>query len=466
MTSTIAPHRVFLLIGGLNALLLTILTPPFQVHDEFQHFFRSYQLSEMRFLANVSDDRGGGVLPSSLPEFVERTWGTLELWRVPPGRPHPLTDTWAEFHRALEPDKREFADFSGAAGYSPLPYLPQAIAIAMGRLLDAPPLALMYLGRTANALSAIVLITYALRILPIARKAALVIALLPMAQFEYASVAPDAGIIATAFLFTAIALRATLRRTWSVRDIVVAVLAGLVFCTIKIVYAPLLAIGLSQILPGRRERISRRTIFHLLSVHLIIIVSVIGLSLIWLHAASPTISSFVARTGYEQKIAEIFADPALHLRAIARDLAFRVVDYIIEMIGEFGAWTVYPPPVVYVIAGVCIVLTCAFLGNAGPKLGSIGIFWNCILMGVTVGLIETAVYLVASPAGSWYWYISGVQGRYFLPLGMLAAVTAASVLPIGMQQPGASLVYRTTVVLVLLNTVIMDATIVGGFHLL
>ena len=82
--SKVPPFVAFCLIGGLNALVLVVLTPPFQVHDEFQHFFRSYQLSEGHVWATVNGNVAGGYLPSSLPAFVERTWGTLGLWITPP----------------------------------------------------------------------------------------------------------------------------------------------------------------------------------------------------------------------------------------------------------------------------------------------------------------------------------------------------------------------------------------------
>src|SRR5207244_9718047 len=99
--------------------------------------------------------------------------------------------------------------------YPPSPYLPQAIAIAAGRWLGAGPLALLYIGRLANALVALIVLASAVRLMPIGRELTMLFGLLPMAIYQYASVSPDAAVITTAFLFTAVALRGQLRASWT-----------------------------------------------------------------------------------------------------------------------------------------------------------------------------------------------------------------------------------------------------------
>jgi uncharacterized membrane protein len=131
-------------------------------------------------------------------------------------------------------------------------YLRQAIAIIGGRWAGASPLALLYLARFANALVAVALLTWAVRLMPIRREAVMMVGLLPMAVFEYASAAPDAGLIGTAFLYTALALRAQLKSDWTAGEVVVAGVSGLVFCSQKPVYAPLLLLALPAALTGSR----------------------------------------------------------------------------------------------------------------------------------------------------------------------------------------------------------------------
>ena len=43
--------RLFLLIGGFFGLVMLVLTPPFQVPDEHDHFFRAVMISSGQFVA-------------------------------------------------------------------------------------------------------------------------------------------------------------------------------------------------------------------------------------------------------------------------------------------------------------------------------------------------------------------------------------------------------------------------------
>ena len=141
----------------------------------------------------------GGILPSSLIELSEHFLGTRDIHPQPRRiTAQPLGSTWLVLGRPLDPDRREYVDFTSAAFYSPMAYLPQTVAIMGGRSAGAGPLALLYLARLANALVAVALLTSAVRLMPIGREAVMVAGLLPMAVFEYASAAPDAWVIGAA----------------------------------------------------------------------------------------------------------------------------------------------------------------------------------------------------------------------------------------------------------------------------
>src|SRR5271170_2816128 len=65
-------HRVFLPFAWFFGALFAFLTPPFQVPDEYHHFYRSYQVSEGHLTETRLGDQGGGYLPKSLIEFQNR----------------------------------------------------------------------------------------------------------------------------------------------------------------------------------------------------------------------------------------------------------------------------------------------------------------------------------------------------------------------------------------------------------
>ena len=76
LSARFPPYLVYLILGGIGALLLCLLTPPFEVPDEPQHFYRSFQLSGLELWGSVEHGGAGTILPSSLPEVVEHFLGT------------------------------------------------------------------------------------------------------------------------------------------------------------------------------------------------------------------------------------------------------------------------------------------------------------------------------------------------------------------------------------------------------
>jgi hypothetical protein len=73
--------RLFLLIGGFFGLVMLVLTPPFQVPDEHDHFFRAVMIASGQFVARSYPfpeelkkkvpqkylQGKGGVVPVSIP---------------------------------------------------------------------------------------------------------------------------------------------------------------------------------------------------------------------------------------------------------------------------------------------------------------------------------------------------------------------------------------------------------------
>jgi uncharacterized membrane protein len=412
---------VCFLLGLLGVVPLVILTPPFHVPDEPQHFYRAYQLSELRVRSEIQNGAAGAILPASLMELTDRFLGSRALWPDKPIVIQPLRSTWHVLNQPLDPDRREFV-FTSTAHYSPLPYLPQSIAIALARWGGAGPLALLYVARVANVLVTLALLSRAVRILPIGREALVVAALLPMAAFEYASVSPDAAIIGTAFLFTALAVRGQLRGRWTAGEVAGMAISGLVFCPIKPVYAPLLVLALPSAL-------TRGQINHTLLVHAIILVVGLGGAAIWLRFASVMVPPVPVPGGASPRPLDqanyIIGHPLAYTRIMARAFWYNGSFFYHSMVGVLGDLKLYLPSFAYVLpAGALLLAVLTQPGNA-PRLPVYAVAWNILLLGCSVALTMTAMYLFWTEVGGWI--IGGVWGRYFLPLLALGVATAASV---------------------------------------
>lgn len=448
--------RCVLLLALLGALPLVLLIPPLQVPDEPQHFERAYQISQLHLLAEGRDGKAGGMLPASLSDMVRDELGTTDLEADRPVTARPLARTLAGLSRPLAPERQAFTVFTGAAPYSPLPYAPQAVAIAAGRAAGLGPLGLLYAARLANALSAILLLVLAVRVAPFAREALAFAGLLPMALYQYASASPDAVTIGATLLFTALALRA-LVAGWTGRSLVAATLLGAVFCSHKPVYAPLLLIAL---VPPLLRAGQRRP--ALVANGLILLVA-LGTAIGWLALNRSLSLTRLPGTDVARQVAFVTGDPlgfAAILRANLMGQAFR---YWVEMIGVIGWLAVPLPAITYTLALFVMVLAVLIRRPEEPALPRIAGVWQLLLVTGCILLVELALYLTWNPVG---WpEIVGVQGRYFLPLAAPFLAGVGTLLRLPADAARSRIFAAMVLALAAAQIVVLDTTLVAAYAL-
>ena len=407
------------ILGLLTVLLLVFITPPFQVPDEPQHFFRAYQLSEGKLLAEVRGATAGGMLPSSLQELSHHFLGTSALHTDRPVRPTPLGETFAQFARPLDVEKREFIVFTGAAAYGPLAYAPQVLGLKIGTLSDASVLATFYLSRIINGLCTLALLAWALWLMPWGRELAAFAALLPMATYLYASGSPDAMIIASAYLYTALVFNRMATDTWSHRDSALAFGCALTICMTKPVYVPLFLFGFVQILSTRRR------LYILMSQGGILLATGV-VTLAWGMYAAKAIIPVPDGISIAGQIQKILHDPFQYLLTLGRSLLWREF-YYKQIVGTLGWLSFELPKLTYWLPAVAVVLALGGEKHSTSRQNIVFVAMTLSIIGVCVALVLTALYVSWTPVGAVV--IEGVQGRYFLPLlplGLLAVLHACA----------------------------------------
>jgi Predicted membrane protein (DUF2142) len=197
----LSPERVVLVLGLAFGLPLVFLTPPFQVPDEPSHFYRAFQVSELRPLSLVALNRGfrlGTLLPKSLAALVDASDVAGVRFqvqkKVDPAR------FLAMRHAPLNPNDREYLPI---LPYPPLGYLPQAVGIALGRLAGGSPLVLFYLARLCALAAWLALVVLAVRTTPVLKWTYVLLALMPMTLYLAASTSTDSVVIGASFLLSA-----------------------------------------------------------------------------------------------------------------------------------------------------------------------------------------------------------------------------------------------------------------------
>jgi len=203
ITIKIKPEKAFLLVGIIGGIVFLFLTPPFQVPDEYNHFYRAYQISEGNIISPIINNSYNGFLPESMIKTC------ILNTHIPfhPENKQKISDIFSAIKIPLNPDKRDFIFFGNTASYSPINYIAASIAMLLGRLFHLPPIILMYLGRLFNLIVWILLVYLSIKITPFFKWFLFLLALTPMSLFEAASLSPDSFTNALCFFLLAFFLR-------------------------------------------------------------------------------------------------------------------------------------------------------------------------------------------------------------------------------------------------------------------
>jgi uncharacterized membrane protein len=194
----------FLTIGLTFGILWIAVVPPFQSPDEYNHFFRTFHISQGKTLAQkiLKQDAGetvslfpgkettdvavGDELPRNLVETALNVSNDL------PGKISKKQDINRIVKLMLEKGAAQnseavFVEFPNSALYHPISY-PHVLGVLLGRIAGFSPLALLYMGRLCGLLAYLAVVWYGIRTAPILKGVFLMLGLMPMSLFLASSI--------------------------------------------------------------------------------------------------------------------------------------------------------------------------------------------------------------------------------------------------------------------------------------
>lgn len=315
----------------------------------------------------------------------------------------------------LDEDKRVFISFVNVAKYSPMPYIPGAIGIALGRSVRASPLILMYLARLSNLLLFILLGYFSIKITPVFKWVFLLLLLTPISVFTVASASGDCVTISFSFFLVALFLKYSLIQEAPLDRVGLTgiFLSSSILSLAKPPYQSLcllfLLIPLKKFRPVGRYLI---TFFSLLLLCILLSIIVIY-SIRELNDVSyvPTMASpneqlvFLSRQPFQFLIA--------FFNGWARD-GFITIEQLIGILG----WLDTRLPTFLIVSYFCIlILTSIAGGSKDLEISYFQRFLIFITMLFNVFVISFFLYIHWSPVGANI--VDGWQGRYLTPIGIL-----------------------------------------------
>lgn len=231
------PLALLVAVGGLLlGYTFTQVTPALVAPDEYTHLAAAYELAgQWSGQQTATEDGKLLVRACDAPYFSTKT-GEIGIFAY-------KTRAFAKQRDAGSPN--ELTEVSEAdAGQGTANYWAQAAGIWLARVQQKNFYTLLQYGRLANLLLYVVLATAAVAAAPaVLRGLFACVALLPMPLQLAGSLSPDAGVLGTIFLFTALCLRLRQQAAARWQLVLLAVLAAAV-APAKAIYLPVVLLCL------------------------------------------------------------------------------------------------------------------------------------------------------------------------------------------------------------------------------
>jgi uncharacterized membrane protein len=326
-------------------------------------------------------------------------------------------------HIPLHPADRIFITFPNTAHYCPTCYLPQCLGIGLGRLLNLPPLAMLYLGREANLLVWTLLGFFALRSAPAIARPLFLLLLIPMSLFLASTLSADPSTNAVAALFIALICKYFIQGPDSIDRKAMLILLALAIplCISKLVYVPLLALLL--LIPPANYGGPRKYVMKLA----ILIAICLGCFVLWVHISSSvdTQISMSNNVSARDQLQLLQQHPA-HFATLLLETFHRQGWSFFQSYVCLLGWSDMYLPAAVVVGYLLIMLLACWSSEDSPRLPSPLSCAIIILPAVTISFLAIALlsYLYWSPVGLSYIY--GISGRYLIPLSPAVIVLLCS----------------------------------------
>lgn len=453
--------NLFLILATIFGTYFILNVPLLWGSDETFHTMRIYQLSEGNLRAqHLGDTRElggyGGDVPENLVKLTQYVNYDLQN--------NATTSTifgtknvndpsiYKELgNKKLDDGKYTSYAFSNTAAYSPVPYLPSLVGMWIAQGLDLSVSQSIKLMRAFSLVAYVVVIYVALKILKKSNYKWIIfsIALLPTTLFQASIISADSLTNAILILYSAILLKALVIPKYKLK-ILEIILLGFSIISIPLLkpgYLPLIL--LVFLIPNNRFIAKNSAI----SFKFTLMASSFFLAALWSLATKSVAQTIkLIKPGEDWQdidthgqIIYIIHQPVAYIENIARTLLLNDNNYIGDIVGSLGFNAVKVPGIVFILEIVILVTAILLTENVVIKkrvpYTIIASVFGCFLLTVTI------LYISYSSVGSPV--VSGIQGRYFLPLIPLLLGAIALIIPtqhFGLKQHSAKIVLCSMVI--------------------
>lgn len=401
---------VFGLQAAVAVLMLSILVPPFENSDEFNHFDRVDQISRGGLIATrfAGPMTSGGMADPGIGK-VDQIIGSVRF--------HPEQKVDGSMLRRASVIGWTTANrvtFANTAIYAPMLYGPEVFGVWLGKLARLSIVHSLMLARAAGGLFDVALAMLAIAMAGECAPLLMIMLALPMSLSLFASVSQDGAMLAMAAL--SVGLLTRLRGLAGVDGAANSTLFWLCLCVALLTigrpaYAPLVILPL--LLPQFSIRIrglATGAIVFALGFWSICVASFTMINGSLDRGVMPSVQLHALLRHPERIL-------SLAVKTFAGRQGMEGQSYFHELIGVLGWIDVVLPNWFYRLAGwtLCVAVI-STICRRSTLLSKPASGWLFVAAISACGLIFLLEYLTWSPVE--FPFVDGVQGRYFLPIAL------------------------------------------------
>ncbi len=400
-------ENVFLCLIIPLGLLYVAVFPLGMVPDEEFHARKAAAISEGNFFSHANEEgKATDYLNAKINEVVTRSATNY-------------AEAWERMSTAETEDRVEL-EYTTMALYAPICHMPQAFAMFITRLFNAPIAVQCYAARIVNLALSIFLVYMAIKLIPFKKQIVLFVALLPITLQEFASMSSDALTIAICLFYVSYILYLKFndnKKEINKKDIAVLGISSIVVALCKIVYLPLCL--LLFILPKEKFKNSKK--FKWISVITIFSVAII-LNLIWLAYCSRFLIQFNPDVNEAEQVKYVLTHPISYLLILFRSVNMFSQSLLCCLFGEGLSLYLAVCSPLFIFSSMAILLMLYFIDEEDNKIKIDGKtrFMFLLVFAIIFLLIYTSLYVQWTTLKKPVVY--GVQARYFLPILTVLAV--------------------------------------------
>ncbi len=380
-------------------MLYTIFMLPSQIPDELGHLWRTYEISEGKFISS----KEATTVPADLVYHVKSYVNNYQEFNT------VLSDT-TDYHDKVEVNNT-------FKTYPFFLYIFGAIGFLIARILHLNILLGCYLACLMNFIVLLLTVYYAIKIIPFGKWTITSIVFMPMFLHQATSTSADSimNILSLLFISFVVALLFKEEKMTKKEEVGFFVLSVLLALS-KYVYLPIIFLGILLVFSKNVDK--KRTMVMLsitFGISILLVIAYFVFSGIYESPHKEYLEqNHVNMSG---QVKEVVSHPIKFMGTIGNTLYLKGEEWIGMMIGTHLGWLEIHVPSLTIITYIIVILASCFIekNKVAFSLGQ-KVFAMLISIG-TILLVITGLYLHWTGVGANV--VEGVQGRYFIPVAFL-----------------------------------------------